>query len=210
MDTVGSTIGFSISVVSTAHIFHTTLAVPAADHRNERIPTFPASQQPRVTVLGLIAVCRAGLLFEQALHLLPFLFSYDHRLSRPKLLQAVSKPHQSRSSAAAAISRETNAGILTCGRCGLGSLILCREKEFSFGFPACSVIFSRCRTLFSRSSSCVRVGQNGQLIEATSNALEFAGVFPQSVYYHNLVPQGGGADISQGLCLTASPALCLP
>ena len=79
MDTVGGTIGFSISVVPTAHIFHTTLSVPATDHRNERIPTFPAGQQPRVTVLGLIAVCGASLLFEQALYLLPFLFSDDHR-----------------------------------------------------------------------------------------------------------------------------------
>lgn len=82
----------------------------------------------------------------------------NHRLSRLELLQTVPKPHQSRSSAAAAISREINAGILTCGRCSLGSLILCREKEFSFGFPACSVICSRCRTVFRRSSSCVRVG----------------------------------------------------
>ena len=57
MDTVGGAIGFSIPVIPTAHIFHTALAVPAADHRNERIPTFSAGQQPRVTVLGLIAVC---------------------------------------------------------------------------------------------------------------------------------------------------------
>ena len=78
MDTVGSTIGFSIPVVSTAHIFHTTLAIPAANHRNERIPAFLAGQQSRVTVLGLIAVCGASLLFEQALYLLPFLFSYDY------------------------------------------------------------------------------------------------------------------------------------
>ena len=78
MDTVGSTIGFSISVVSTAHIFHTALAVPAADHRNERIPTFLAGQQSRIAVLGLIAVYGAGLLFELALYLLPFLFSYDY------------------------------------------------------------------------------------------------------------------------------------
>ena len=60
MDTVGSTIGFSIPVVSTAHIFHTTLAVPAANHRNERIPTFLAGQQSRIAVLGLIAVYGAG------------------------------------------------------------------------------------------------------------------------------------------------------
>lgn len=53
----------------------------------------------------------------------------NHRLSRLELLQTVPKPHQSRSSAAAAISREINAGILTCGRCSLGSLILCREKN---------------------------------------------------------------------------------
>ena len=67
----GRAIGFSIPVIPTAHIFHTALAVPAANHRNERIPTFPAGQQPRVTVLGLIAVCGASLLFEQALYLLP-------------------------------------------------------------------------------------------------------------------------------------------
>ena len=66
-------------MVSTAYIFYTTLAVPAADHRNERIPTFPAGQQSRIAVLGLIAVCGAGLLLEQALYLLPFLFSDDHR-----------------------------------------------------------------------------------------------------------------------------------
>ena len=78
MDTVGSTMVFSIPVVSTAHIFYTALAIPATDHRNERIPTFLAGQQSRVTVLGLIAVCGAGLLFEQALHLLPFLFSDDY------------------------------------------------------------------------------------------------------------------------------------
>ena len=78
MNTVGGAIGFSIPVIPTAHIFHTALAVPAADHRNERIPTFSAGQQPRVTVLGLIAVCGASLLFEQALYLLPFLFSYDY------------------------------------------------------------------------------------------------------------------------------------
>ena len=64
MATVGSTIGFSISVVSTAHLFHTTLAVPAADHGTEHVPAFLTGQQPRVTVLGLIAVCRAALLFE--------------------------------------------------------------------------------------------------------------------------------------------------
>lgn len=46
--------------------------------RNERIPTFLAGQQSRVTVLGLIAVCGASLLFEQALYLLPFLFSDDY------------------------------------------------------------------------------------------------------------------------------------
>ena len=79
MNTVGGAIRFSIPVVSTAHIFHTTLAVPAADHRDERIPTFLAGQQSCVTVLGLIAVCGASLLFEQALYLLPFLFSDDHR-----------------------------------------------------------------------------------------------------------------------------------
>ena len=79
MDTVGGAIGFSIPVIPTAHIFHTTLAIPATDHRNERIPTFLAGQQSRVTVLGLIAVCGAGLLFEQALYPLPFLFSYDYR-----------------------------------------------------------------------------------------------------------------------------------
>ena len=79
MDTVGGAIRFSIPVVSTAYIFHTALAIPAADHRNERIPTFLAGQQSRVTVLGLIAVCGASLLFEQALYLLPFLFFYDHR-----------------------------------------------------------------------------------------------------------------------------------
>jgi len=78
MDTVGGTIDFSIPVVSTAYIFHTTFAVPAANHRNKRIPTFPAGQQPRIAVFGLIAVCWAGLLFEQALYLLPFLFSYDY------------------------------------------------------------------------------------------------------------------------------------
>ena len=78
MDTVGGAIGFSIPVIPTAHIFHTALAVPAADHRNERIPTFLAGQQSRVTVLGLIAVCGASLLFEQALYLLPFLFSDDY------------------------------------------------------------------------------------------------------------------------------------
>lgn len=78
MNTVGGAIGFSIPVIPTAHIFHTALAVPAADRRNECIPTFPAGQQPRVTVLGLIAVYGAGLLFEQALYLLPFLFSYDY------------------------------------------------------------------------------------------------------------------------------------
>lgn len=78
VDTVGGAIGFSIPMISTAHIFHTTLAVPAADHRNERIPTFPAGQQSRIAVLGLIAVCGAGLLFEQALYLLPFLFSDDY------------------------------------------------------------------------------------------------------------------------------------
>ena len=66
---------FSIPVVSTAHIFYTALAIPATDHRNERIPTFLAGQQSRVTVLGLIAVCGAGLLFELALHLLPFLMT---------------------------------------------------------------------------------------------------------------------------------------
>ena len=81
-----------------------------------------------------------------------------HRGGKLKLFQAVPKLHQSRSSAAAAISREINAGILTCGRCSLGSLILCREKEFSFGFPACSVICSRCRAAFSSSSICVWVG----------------------------------------------------
>ena len=81
-----------------------------------------------------------------------------HRGSRLDLLQTVPKPHQSRSSAAAAISREINAGILTCGRCSLGSLILCREKEFSFGFPACSVICYRCFSTFSSSSTCVQVG----------------------------------------------------
>ena len=75
---MGGAIGFSIPVIPTAHIFYTALAVPAADHRNERIPTFSAGQQPRVTVLGLIAVCGASLLFEQALYLLPFLFSYDY------------------------------------------------------------------------------------------------------------------------------------
>ncbi len=78
MDTMGGAIGFSIPLVSTAYIFYTTLAVPAADHRNERIPTFPAGQQSRIAVLGLIAVCGASLLFEQALYLLPFLFSYDY------------------------------------------------------------------------------------------------------------------------------------
>ena len=78
MDTMGGAIGFSIPLVSTAYIFYTTLAVPAADHRNERIPTFPAGQQFRIAVLGLIAVCGASLLFEQALYLLPFLFSYDY------------------------------------------------------------------------------------------------------------------------------------
>lgn len=79
MDTVGGTIGFSIPVVSTAHIFYTALVVPAADHRNECIPTFPAGQQTRIAVFGLIAVCRPCLPLEQALYLLPFLFSYDHR-----------------------------------------------------------------------------------------------------------------------------------
>ena len=78
MDTMGGAIGFSIPLVSTAYIFYTTLAVPAADHRNERIPTFPAGQQSRIAVLGLIAVCGASLLFEQALYLLPVLFSYDY------------------------------------------------------------------------------------------------------------------------------------
>ena len=57
MDTVGGAIGFSIPVIPTAYIFHTALAVPAADHRNERIPTFPAGQQSRIAVLGVIAVC---------------------------------------------------------------------------------------------------------------------------------------------------------
>ena len=78
MDTMGGAIGFSIPMISTAHIFHTALAIPATDHRNERIPTFLAGQQSRVTVLGLIAVCGASLPFEQALYLLPFLFSYDY------------------------------------------------------------------------------------------------------------------------------------
>ena len=64
----------------------------------------------------------------------------NHRLNRLELLQTVPKPHQSRSGTAAAISREINVGILMCGRCSLGSLILRRENEFSFGFPACSVI----------------------------------------------------------------------
>lgn len=59
-----ATVGFSISVVSTAHIFHAALAVPAADHRNERIPTFLAGQQSRIAVLGLIAVCRSCLPLE--------------------------------------------------------------------------------------------------------------------------------------------------
>ena len=77
-DTVGGAIGFSIPMIPTAHIFHTALAIPATDHRNERIPTFPAGQQSRIAVLGLIAVCEASLLFEQALYLLPFLFSYDY------------------------------------------------------------------------------------------------------------------------------------
>ena len=85
MDTVGGAIRFSIPVIPTAHIFHTTFAVPAADHRNERIPTFLAGQQSCIAVLGLIAVCGAGLLLEQALYLLPFLFFYDHR----KVLTAV-------------------------------------------------------------------------------------------------------------------------
>ena len=40
-----------------ALIFHTALAIPAANHRNERIPAFTAGQQPRIAVLGLIAVC---------------------------------------------------------------------------------------------------------------------------------------------------------
>ena len=79
MNTVGGAIGFSIPVISTAHIFHTALAVPTADHRNERIPTFPTVQQSRITVLGLIAVCGPCLPLEQALYLLPFLFFYDHR-----------------------------------------------------------------------------------------------------------------------------------
>ena len=78
MNAVGGAVGFSIPMIPTAHIFHTALAVPAANHRNERIPTFSAGQQPRVTVLGLIAVCRTALLFEQVLYLLPFLFSYDY------------------------------------------------------------------------------------------------------------------------------------
>ena len=40
---------------------------------------FPAGQQPRIAVLGLIAVCGPCLPLEQALYLLPFLFFYDHR-----------------------------------------------------------------------------------------------------------------------------------
>ena len=79
MNTVGGAIGSSIPMISTAHIFHTTLAVPAADHRNERIPTFLAGQQSRVTVLGLIAVCGPCLSLEHALYLFLFLFFYNHR-----------------------------------------------------------------------------------------------------------------------------------
>ena len=48
MNTVGGTIRFSVPVVAPADVFHTAAAVPAADHRNERIPTFPAGQQPGV------------------------------------------------------------------------------------------------------------------------------------------------------------------
>ena len=48
MNTVGGTIRFSVPLVAPADVFHTAAAVPAADHRNERIPTFPAGQQPSV------------------------------------------------------------------------------------------------------------------------------------------------------------------
>ena len=118
---------------------------------------------PVITHLVLVVI---SLVTEGDL-LFPFFLQYlsvgvvlygHHRGSRLELLQTVPKPHQSRSSAAAAISREINAGILTCGRCSLGSLILCREKEFSFGFPACSVICYRCFSTFSSSSTCVQVG----------------------------------------------------
>ena len=64
MNTVGTAITLAIPMISTAHIFHTALAVPAADHRNERIPTFPAGQQSRIAVLGPIAVCGSCLPLE--------------------------------------------------------------------------------------------------------------------------------------------------
>ena len=80
MDTVGGTIGFSISVVSTAHIFHTTLAVPAADHGTEHAPAFLTGQQSSITVLCTIIDRRTRLLFQQRLSLLPDCFFNDNRI----------------------------------------------------------------------------------------------------------------------------------
>ena len=57
--------------------------------------------------------------------LFPFFLQYlsvgvvprrNHRFSRLELLQTVSKPHQSRSNAAIAISRTTHVGPSRCGR----------------------------------------------------------------------------------------------
>ena len=64
MNPVRAAITFPVPVVTPADVFHTAAAVPAADHRNECIPTFTAGQQSRIAVLGLIAVCRSCLPLE--------------------------------------------------------------------------------------------------------------------------------------------------
>src|SRR5699024_6600465 len=86
-----------------------------------------------------------------------------HHRSRPlAALQSVSKldhtTHSTSPVSARAASPNSRLVHGMSGRLGLGSLMPGREKRFSFRFPACSFICSRCFTAFSSSSICVRVG----------------------------------------------------
>ena len=80
MNAVRAAIVFSIPLVAPADVFHTAAAVPAADHRNECIPTFTAGQQSRIPVLCTIVHRRTRLLLQPYLNLLPSCFLNDNRI----------------------------------------------------------------------------------------------------------------------------------
>ena len=68
MNPVGTADCFSSPVVATADIFHPTVAVPVADHRDEHASAVPASEQSRIAVAGFVGGGRPGVRFQQKLH----------------------------------------------------------------------------------------------------------------------------------------------